>query len=83
MYAVISYWQDIDAPSNMCLYKTEEEAIDAMQRLWEKSYNFALEDENFDEDNSYHEENLGCVAWEDGLYRFFEVVKECKEEDMV
>ncbi len=82
MYGVISYWVGEDDVSQMWLYQTEKEAIDAMQRLWEQSYNLALEDENFDEERSYHEENLGCVAWNDGLYRFFEVVKQSKKEEL-
>ena len=38
------------------------------------------QDENFDENKSYHEDYFAVVAWEDELYRYFEVVKQNKEE---
>ena len=40
----------------------------------------ALEDEDFDEDNSYHEDYFAVVAWKDELYRYFEVVKQNEKE---
>ena len=36
--------------------------------------------EDFDEDNSYHEDYFAVVAWKDELYRYFEVVKQNEKE---
>lgn len=83
-YAVISYWVGESGDTGLWLYNTEKEAIEAMNRLWEKSYNLALEeDENFDKNNSYHEEYLGVVAWKDEFFRYFEVVKQNKKEEVI
>lgn len=79
-YAVVSYWVGEAGDTELWLYDTEKEAKEALNRLWKQSYNFALEDENFDDSNSYHEDYFAVVAWEDGLYRYFEVVKQNKEE---
>ena len=79
-YAVVSYWVGEAGDTELWLYDTYEDAKEALNRLWEQSYNFALEDENFDADNSYHEDDFAVVAWEDELYRYFEVVKQNKEE---
>ena len=54
--------------------------IEELNRLWEQSYNLALEDEDFDKDNSYHEDYFAVVAWKDELYRYFEVVKQNEKE---
>lgn len=83
MYAVISYWVGEYDQSKMWLYETKEEAKTAMQRLYNKSFSLAKEDTNFDEDSSYHDDYLGCVAWEDGLYRFFEVVCQEEKEELI
>ena len=53
---VVSYWVGETGDAKVWNYPTKEQAIDAMQKLWEKSFNYALEDENFDEESSYHEE---------------------------
>ena len=82
MYGVISYWEGEYNPANLWLYQTEKEAIDAIQRLWEQSYSLALEDENFDENSSYHKKYLGCIAWDDGVYKYFEVVKQSEKEEL-
>lgn len=81
-YAVVSYWVGEAGDTNIWLYDTEKEAIDAMNRLWEQSYNLALEDEDFDEERSYHDEYFGVVAWEE-LYRYFEVVKQSEKEKII
>ena len=81
-YAVISYWCGEVGDSDVWLYDSEKEAIEAMNRLWEKSYNFALEDDNFDEDRSYHEEYEARVAWDDELYRIFEVKQISEKEEI-
>ena len=46
-----------------------------MNKFWETSFNWALEDVNFNEDDSYHEEYYAEVCWDDNLKRVFEVVK--------
>lgn len=79
-YAVITYWVGENDISKVWLYATKEEAIKAMNRLWEQSFNFALEDDNFHEKKSYHEEEFAQVVWDDGLIRYFEVVKISTEE---
>ena len=79
-YAVVSYWIGETGDTELWLYDTENEAIEALNRLWEQSYNLALEDEDFDEDNSYHEDYFAVVAWKDELYRYFEVVKQNEKE---
>lgn len=80
-WAVTSYWCGESGVTKIWLCSSEEEAINKMQRLWEKSYNFALEDDNFDEERSYHEEHEARVAWDDELYRIFEVVQIAAEGD--
>lgn len=82
-YAVISYWVGEVGNTELWLYDTEEEAQEALVRLWEQSYNLALEDEDFDESNTYHEDYFAVVAWEDELYRYFEVVKQNNKEVIV
>ena len=82
-YAVISYWVGEVGNTKLWLYDTEEEAQEALVRLWEQSYNLALEDEDFDESNTYHEDYFAVVAWEDELYRYFEVVKQNNKEVIV
>jgi len=79
-YAVVSYWVGEDGATELWPYGTEEEAKKAITRLWEQSYNLALEDESFDEDNSYHEDDFAVIAWENEIYRYFEVVKQNNEE---
>lgn len=79
-YAVVSYYVGETGDTELWLYDTENEAIEALNRLYEQSYNIALEDEDFDEDNSYHEDYFGVVAWKDELYRYFEVVKQNEKE---
>ena len=79
-YAVVSYWVGETGDTELWLYDTEDDATEALKRLWEQSYNLALEDENFDKSNSYHDDYFAVVAWEDELYRYFEVVKQNKEE---
>lgn len=81
-YAVVSYWVGEAGDTNILLYDTEKEAIDAMNRLWEQSYNFALEDKDFDEGSSYHEDYFGVVVWKDETYRYFEVVKQSEKEEI-
>lgn len=79
-FAVVSYWVGEAGDTNIWLYDTEKEAIDAMNRLWEQSYNLALKDEDFDGLRSYHKEYFGVVAWKDELYRYFEVVKQSEKK---
>ena len=83
-YTVISYWIGERESSKVWLYNTYKEATEGMARLWEQSFNLALEDEDFDEKNSYHEESFGVIAWDDnGLRRCFEVVNTSKTENIL
>lgn len=81
-YAVISYWAVQVGDTRFWLYDTEKEAIEALDRLWKKVYNSALKDESFDQENSYHNECFGVVAWTDGEERYFEVVKQTEKEEV-
>ena len=80
-YAVTSYWCGEDGDTKIWLCGSKEEAIAKMKRLWEKSYNAALVDDNFDKERTYHEELLGRVAWDDELYRMFEVIQIADADD--
>jgi len=82
-YAVISYWVGETGPTQFWLYDTQEEAKEALYRLWEQSYNLALEDENFDAGRSRHDEDSAVVAWKDGLCRYFELCEQSKEETIL
>lgn len=79
-YAVVSYYVGVAKDTELWLYDTEKEAIEALSRLWEQSYNLALEDEDFDEDYSYHDDYVAAVTWKDDRYRYFEVVKQNEKE---
>ena len=81
-FVVVSYWCGEDGVTSVWPCDSEKAAIEKMRRLWEKSYNFATEDENFDEARSYHEVYAARVAWEDEVYRIFEVVKTKEEEEV-
>lgn len=86
MVAVVSYWLGEAGETRVTrvwLYENYSEAVKGMNKLWEDSYNLALEDEDFDESNSYHEENFAVVAWIDGLFRYFEVVVSSEKEDIL
>lgn len=74
-WAVISYYVGETGDTEVCLFDTEDLAKKAMLGLWEKSYNAALEDDDFSQEKSYHEEYFAQVTWNDGLYRYFEVQK--------
>ena len=79
-YAVISYWVGEYEPAKTWLYNSEKEASEAMKRLYEKSYKYAEDDENFDEAECFIDETSAKVAWCDGLERWFEVSEICTEE---
>jgi len=58
------------------IYDSKEEAIEALQRIWEYFYNLALEDDDFKQDNStYHEEEYAQLAWEKGKLRIFYIIE--------
>ncbi len=78
-YAVISYWDGRLGSPQIWLYDSESAAEELLYKLWQQSYYQALEDENFDEDNSYLEDGFAIVAWKDNFYRYFEVVKQSKD----
>ena len=54
-----------------------------MKKLYEQSYKLAIEDENFNKDGSYCETDMGCVAWDGGLCRYFEVVRQTVKEEIM
>lgn len=83
MVAVVSYWLGESGETQVWLYENYSEAVKGMNRLWEDSYNLALEDENFNEVDSYHEEDFAVVAWNDGLFRYFEVVMPSRTETIL
>ena len=83
MYGVISYWVGEAGDTMMWLYNSHKEAETAMKKLYEQSYKLAIEDENFNKDGSYCETDMGCVAWDDGLCRYFEVVRQTVKEEIM
>lgn len=82
MYAVVSDWLNDDSV-DVWLYPTYKEAIAGMNRLWEQSFNLALEDDDFNEEESYHEEKVAEVFWLDGTIRRFSVVKVNEKEKIL
>ena len=81
MYAVVSSWLNYDNV-DVWLYSTHEEAISGMNRLWEQSFNLALGDDDFNEEESYHEEEVAEVVWLDETRRF-NVVKVNEKEEIL
>ncbi len=81
-FAVVSYWVGESGNTEMWLYDSQEDARFALNKLWQQSFDLASEDENFDEENSYHEDDLAVVAWKDNLCRYFEVVKQNMTEEI-
>lgn len=73
-YAVVSYWVGEAGDTEIWLYNSEKEAQHMLNKLWQQSFELAEEDKNFDEENSYQEDNFAVVAWKDNLCRYFEVV---------
>lgn len=82
MWVVISYWIGETGESKAWTFDTEEKARSAMERLWNKSRDFAKEDENYDEKRTYHEPYEARVAWDDELYRCFDVIKVSEREEI-
>ncbi len=74
-YAVVSYWVGETGDTEIWLYDSREDARFALNKLWQQSFDLAAEDKDFDEEKSYHEDDFAVVTW-DGLYRYFEVVKQ-------
>lgn len=81
-FAVISYWVGEYEPAKTWLYDSEKEASEAMKRLYEKSYKYAEDGENFDEAECFIDETSAKVAWCDGLERWFEVSKISTKEEI-
>lgn len=78
-FAVISYWVgEYEIPSTW-LFSTQEEAEDALKKLYNQSIESAREDENFDEDDCFCDDTMAKVSWSDGLARWFEVSDVNKE----
>ena len=81
-YAVISYWVGEYEPAKTWIYDSYEEASKAMKRLYEKSYKYAEEDENFEESVCFIDDTSAKIAWCDGLERWFEVSEIRIEEEI-
>lgn len=81
-YAVVSYWSKEADSAKMWLYNSQEEARKGLYKLWRQSVGFALEDEDFDKENSYLDCDFAVVAWGDELRRYFEVVKQSIIEEI-
>lgn len=75
-YAVVSTY-NFDSETHCYLFDTEAEAIEFLEKYWQWSFNLALDDDNFNEELSYHDERYGRVSWGyDGEdVREFQVVK--------
>ncbi len=81
-YAVVSYWCGESGDTNVWLYDSEDEAVEAKNWLWKKSYDFATEDEDFDPERSSNDKYEARVAWKDELYRMFEVQVVSEKEEI-
>ena len=57
------------------LFGTEEQACKYLESMWDYYYDFAFEDSDFDEENSYCVENYAELVWEGTGKRIFEVVR--------
>lgn len=73
-YAVIVYYTFGEPESEVYLFDTEEQACKYLESMWDYYYDFALEDSDFDEENSYCVENYAELVWEGTGKRIFEVV---------
>ncbi len=73
-FAVISTYT-FDAETHVYLFDTEQEAIDFLQEYWQWSYNCEIGNEDFDEENSYHEDDYAVVKWKDNSSRIFQLVE--------
>ena len=88
MYAVLSNLKKFMIPNvkemkvdKIWIYDSKEEAIEALQRIWEYFYNLALADDDFKQDKStYHEEDYAQLAWEKGKLRIFYIIKISERE---
>ncbi len=81
-YAVVSYWVGETGDTEVWPYASREDARFALNKLWQQSLDLAMEDEDFDEENSYHEDDFAVVSWKDDLHRYFEVVKQNMVEEI-
>lgn len=83
MWGVISYYVGEIGRPDLWLYDSEEEAIKGLQRVWENCFNAALDDVDFADRFTWHEERLARVAWDNGnkvSFRYFEVVQQNTRE---
>ena len=81
-YAVISYSLEQYEMPNVWLYETEEEAKEALKRLYKKAYDEALKDDNFEEDECYLNDVTGMLSWGEDYKRCFEFANITTEEDI-
>lgn len=80
MYLVISYWEgETDVPMAW-IKESEGEARDLLARMWKKSNDAAMQDENYCGSRSYCQEDTAVVAWTDGLLRHFDIIRPETEE---
>lgn len=81
-YAVVSYWKGKYGETRIWSCDSEMEAIEKMQRLWEKAFNFALGDELFDEGRCYHEDLKAEIVWTAEICRIFEVIRVSEDDEI-
>lgn len=74
-HAVVSYWVGETGDTEVWLYDSQEDAADALAKLWKRSFELARKDRDFIEEDSYHDDDFAVVAWNNGLYRYFEAVR--------
>lgn len=88
MWAVVSSWDGNtgEGPDAVWVYPTREDAIKGLENLWEQSYNLALDDEEFDEDDdqTWHEEEHAQVFWKGHTtWRHFNIVEVMDREELI
>ncbi len=81
-YAVISYSLEQYEMPNVWLYETEEEAKEALKRLYKKAYDEALKDDNFEADECYLNDVTGMLSWGEDYKCCFEFANITTEEDI-
>lgn len=72
-YYIVSYYVGEEGDATVWEAKDFDDAVDQLEDLWKKSKAAAEQDETYAPGDTYCNETRAVVAWNDGLYRVFEV----------
>lgn len=72
IYAVIVYYT-FDPESEVYLFDTYEKACNYLKAMWNYYFNFAMEDEDFKEMESYCDDMYAQIKWGDEDMRIWQV----------